>query len=325
MKIESLMKRLAAVLAVAGGLTLAGLAQAQDIYYWYAFYPPWQPHSSLYPNWNSYLTNTAAVNFNTVFAFTNAVLDEPASGLEVTSTIGGYGSGYADLNSGVGVIFANGDLVLATNDITCTLAFTVNPTPGMVASGSSFYTNYNWIGLVFILNLDSGIYTLANNPPGNNYSGWNNPGNPSNYQWNGSNVTMTVNLSSLPKFLAYTQGGTNHFYGCNIGIDPSVIFNDPVGELRFSSLRYYVQLHHLCRGRNAATEPVHQPGRYQRHRLLARERYLHLATKRQYGEIQLVALGFSTQLEQREFQYQHPGAHEHLVFPLEQSLTAPGA
>ena len=68
MKIKSLMKRLAAVLAVAGGLTLAGLAQAQDIYYWYNFYPPWQPHSSLYPNWNSYLTNTAAVNFNTVFA-----------------------------------------------------------------------------------------------------------------------------------------------------------------------------------------------------------------------------------------------------------------
>ena len=64
------------------------------------------------------------------------MLDEPASGLEVTSTIGGYGSGYADLNDGAGVNFANGNTALATNDITCTLAFTVNPTPGMAASGS---------------------------------------------------------------------------------------------------------------------------------------------------------------------------------------------
>ena len=76
--------------------------------------------------------------------------------MEVTSTIGGYGSGYADLNNGAGVTFVNGDIALATNDITCTLAFTVNPTPGMAASGTSFYTNYNWIGIQFYLNLDSG-------------------------------------------------------------------------------------------------------------------------------------------------------------------------
>ena len=31
------MRWLATVLAVAGGLTLASWAQAQDIYYWYAF------------------------------------------------------------------------------------------------------------------------------------------------------------------------------------------------------------------------------------------------------------------------------------------------
>jgi hypothetical protein len=228
MKIKSLTKRLAAVLAVAGGLVLASWAQAQDIYYFDNFDPPWSPHSSLYPNWNSYLTNTAAVNFNSFYNGNDA-----SSGMEVTSTIGGYGSGYADLNSGTGVTFANGNVALATNDTTCILTFTVNPTPSMAASGSSFYTNYNWIGLVFILNLDSGIYTLANNPPGNNYSGWNNPGNPSNYQWNGSNVTVTFNLSSLNKFSAYTQGGTNHFYGCNIGIDPAAIFNDPNGSSGF--------------------------------------------------------------------------------------------
>jgi hypothetical protein len=225
MKINSLTKRLATALAVAGGLTLAGWAQAQDIYFWDNFSPPWGNHSSLYPNWNSFTTNTSAVNFNTFF---NG--NDTNSGMEVISTIGGYGSGYADLNNGTGVTFANADTALATNDTACTLTFTVNPTPSMAASGASFYTNYNWIGLVFILNLDSGIYTLANNPPGNNYSGWNNPGNPANYVWSGSNVVVTWDLSSESRFLAYTQGGTNHFYGCNLGIDPAVIFNAPNGS-----------------------------------------------------------------------------------------------
>ena len=139
------MRWLAIALAVAGGLTLAGWAQAQDIYYWDNFLPPWPPSSSLYPNWNNYPSTPSAVNFNTFYNGNDAT-----SGMEVTSTIGGYGSGYADLNSGAGVTFANGDFALATNDVTCTLAFTVNPTPGMAASGTSFYTNYNWMGLVFI-------------------------------------------------------------------------------------------------------------------------------------------------------------------------------
>ncbi|MGP8021795.1 MAG: hypothetical protein ACLPRE_12525, partial [Limisphaerales bacterium] len=158
MQIKSPMRWLAIALAVAGGLTLASLAQAQDIYYWCYFYPPWPPNSALYSDWNNYPGNTSAVNFNNVFVFTNAVLDEPASGLEVISTIGGYGSGYADLNGGVGVTFANGDLALATNDTICILTFTVNPTPGMAASGTSFYTNYNWRGIQFYLTCDSGVY-----------------------------------------------------------------------------------------------------------------------------------------------------------------------
>ena len=37
MKIKSPTRWLAIALAVAGGLTLAGWAQAQDIYYWYYF------------------------------------------------------------------------------------------------------------------------------------------------------------------------------------------------------------------------------------------------------------------------------------------------
>ena len=238
------MKRLATALVAAAGLIIGGRVQAQDIYYFDNFYPPWAPHSSLYPNWSNYPGNPSLVNFQTVFAYTNAELDESASGLEVISTIGGYGSGYADLNNGTGVTFADGNSALATNDTTCILAFTVNPTPSMAASGSSFYTNYNWIGLVFHLNMDSSGaahlnsgYVLADSVggggTGNNYSGWNNPGNPANYQWNGSNVTVTVNMSSFTNFLAFTQGGTNHFYGCNIGIDPAVIFNDPNGSSGF--------------------------------------------------------------------------------------------
>jgi hypothetical protein len=240
MKIKSATRRLATGLAVACGLTLAGWAQAQDIYYWDNFYPPWLPNSSLYPNWNNYPANTSAVNFHTIFAYTNAVLDEPVSGMEVTSTIGGYGSGYADLNNGTGVTFDNGNPQLATNDVTCTLAFTVNPTPSMASSGTSFYTNYNWIGIQFYLNLDSGAYTSLPVP----YCGWNNPGNSNGIVWVGSNVTMTVNLSSLPKFTAYTQGGSNHLYGCNLGINPAVIFNDPAGsgglpyDLTFNSITF---------------------------------------------------------------------------------------
>jgi len=95
----------------------------------------------------------------------------------------------------------------------------------MASSGSNFFSNYNWIGTQFILNLDSGIYSLP--IP---YSGWNNPGNPNYVNWSGSNVTLTFNLTSYAKFSTYTQGNTNHFYGMNIGIDPAVIFNDPNGS-----------------------------------------------------------------------------------------------
>src|SRR6202522_3885771 len=108
MDIKSLTKRLAIALAVAGGLTFA--AQAQDIYYMINYYAPWTssfPGSTLYPNWSEYTTNSAAVDFNAVFNGSLA-----SSGLEVTSTIGGYGSGYASLNGGTGVNFANGNTAL---------------------------------------------------------------------------------------------------------------------------------------------------------------------------------------------------------------------
>lgn len=234
------MKRLATALVAAAGLILGGRLQAQDVYYLDNLPAPWPPNSSLYPNWNNYPLTPAAVNFQIIYAFTNAVLDEAASGMEVTSTIGGYGSGYLDLNGGTGVTFANSNTELATNDTTCTLAFTVNPTPGMAASGASFYTNYNWIGIQFYLNLDSGPYTSL--PVA--YCGWNNPGNSNGVVWVGSNVTVTINMSSLPKFTAYTQGGTNHFYGCNLGINPAVIFNDPLGssglpyDITFNSITF---------------------------------------------------------------------------------------
>jgi len=220
MDIKSLTKRLAITLAVAGGLSLGTLAQAQDVYYFVNFYPVWGNNSSLYPNWSDWPANPSEVNMNWDYTgdFTN-------SGLEVISTIGGYGSGYADLNNGTGVTFNNGDLALATNDAICVFAFTVNPTPSMASSGSTFYENYNWIGVQFILNLDSGIYS-----PPVPYSGWNNPGNPNYVQWSGSNVTITIDMTKFQNFTNYTQGGTNHFYGMNIGIDPAVIFNDPNGS-----------------------------------------------------------------------------------------------
>ena len=240
MDTKSLTKRLAIALAVTGSLVFAALAQAQDVYYWINFDPPFNaqsfPGSAVYASWADFPANPSEVNFESIYTGNFAT-----SGMEVISSVGGYGSGYANLNGGTGVQFANGDSALATNDTICILNFTVNPTPSMAVSGSMYYTNYNWMGLVFILNLDSGIYNLAAN---HNYSGWNNPGNPSNYQWNGSNVTVTFNLSSQSRFLTYTEGATNHFYGCNIGFDPADIFNDPAGsngnpyDITFNSITF---------------------------------------------------------------------------------------
>ncbi len=236
MDIKSLTKRLAIALAVAGGLAMASLAQAQDIYYLINFNPDptWPPHSALYGNWVDYPNNPSEVNFQTYFGDTFA-----SSGLELTSTVGGYGSGYADLNGGVGVTFDNGDLALATNDTLCILSFTVNPTPSMAASGSTFYTNYNWIGIQFFPNLDSGPTTFL---PAL-YGGWNNPGNSNGIAWSGSNVTVTINLAALKQsstiagftnyaqaFTSFTQSGANHLYGCNIGVNSAVIWNDPNGS-----------------------------------------------------------------------------------------------
>jgi hypothetical protein len=218
MKIKSLTKRLMAVLGMAGGLTLAASAQAQDIYLAINVPYPFVAPTTLYANWgnnNQTPTQNIFVNYNGL------------AGLEAAS-IGGYGSGYFGQSSGV-TFLPNGNTALATNDTVCILRMTANLTATMAASGPMFYTNYNWLGLVFILNLDSGIYTLANGPSGN-YSGWNNPGNPANYVWQGSNVTVTFNMSSLNNFTAYTTGSSNHLYGFNWGIDPSVIFNDAGGS-----------------------------------------------------------------------------------------------
>ncbi|MDE3068296.1 MAG: hypothetical protein KGJ60_12185, partial [Verrucomicrobiota bacterium] len=164
--------------------------------------------SALYPIWSS--------SPPTVFAD----IYGGVGGLEVNTY--GFGSLYYQ-PSPSGIVFPSGFTALSTNDTEVILTFTVNPTPDMAASGLMFYTNYNWIGTLFYINLDSGVYHLI--PPGPNYCGWNNPGNPPNVVWSGSNVTWTIDLTSQTNFLAYTQGGTNHFYGFNIGIDPAVIFN----------------------------------------------------------------------------------------------------
>jgi hypothetical protein len=219
MDTKSLKKRLAIALAVAGMLTMAALAQAQDAYYWINFDPPFStasfPGSALYASWADYPANPSEVNFNAIF---NG--DLTTSGIEVTSTVGGYGSCYASLNGGTGVTFDNGNTALSTNDTLCLLSFTVNPTPSM-AAGSLFYTNYNWLGIQYIFNFDSGVYSFP--VP---YGGWNNPGNSNAITWSGSNVTVTVNLGPLSRFATYTIGGTNHFYGMNLGFNPAVINND---------------------------------------------------------------------------------------------------
>ena len=207
-------------LAAGSGLILAASVQAQDIYYCVNMDPSFPAPAAVYPGWN----------------VTNFTMDySNPGGLEVKAGPS-FGSFYYGQDSGF-IFSPNGNLALGTNDMQCVFDFTVNPTPSMASSGSMFYTNYNWIGTLLYLNLDSGIYYLipkAGGPAGNNYSGWNNPGNPANVVWNGSHVTWTFDMSTFvdtsghTNFLTYTQGGTNHFYGFNFGIDPAVIFNSPI-------------------------------------------------------------------------------------------------
>ena len=213
MKIKSFTKQLMTALAAAGGLTLATPAQAQDVYLTINLTYPFMAPTTLYPNWGNYNqtpTQNIFVNYNGL------------AGLEAAST-GAYGSGYFGQDSGV-TFLPNGNTALATNDTECILRLTVNPTVTMAVSGPMFYTNYNWIGIQFIFNLDSGVYSFP--VP---YGGWNNPGNSNGVVWDSttaSNFTITVPMANLPKFTAYTTGGTNHFYGFNFGINPAVIFND---------------------------------------------------------------------------------------------------
>jgi hypothetical protein len=220
MKIKSFAKQWMTALAAACGLALA--ASAQDIYYCQNMDPTFPAPAVVYQYWSAGGA-TFTPDYNGV------------GGLEVHYEAAGqpaghtFGSFYYGQNSGFR-FSPNGNDALTSGDTQCTFTFTVNPTLGMAASGPLFHTNYNWIGTVFYLNLDSGIYDLI---PPNNYSGWNNPGNPANVVWNGSNVTWTFNMASAvdisghTNFVAYTDGGTNHFYGFNFGIDPAVIFNSP--------------------------------------------------------------------------------------------------
>jgi hypothetical protein len=224
MKSKSFAKQLTTALAAACGLTLA--ASAQDIYYCANMDPSFPAPAMVYPNWSA-----GGATFTPDYS-------DPG-GLEVQHQAAGqpagnaFGSFYYGQNSGFR-FSPNGNDALTTNNTQCTFTFTVNPTPGMAASGPEFYTNYNWIGTVFYLNLDSGVYYLVPFPNTHtNYSGWNNPGNPANVVWNGSNVTWTFDMASAvdislhTNFVTYTDGGTNHFYGFNFGIDPAVIFNSP--------------------------------------------------------------------------------------------------
>ncbi len=227
MKIKFLTKQLITALAVAGGLTLAASAQAQDYFYCVNITTPLSTPSAVYPVWSYNAAFTQNFGLNGLEIYSTNLASNPTPGA-------GFGSFYEQPNSG-GITFdPNGNTQLGSNDTLCIFQFTVNPTPTMAASGPLFYTNYNWIGLVFYLNMQSGIYHLTDNNLGGHYSGSENPGNPANIVWQGSNVTATFDMAAAhdtagnTNFVAYCEGGSNYCYGFNFGIDPASIFNDPI-------------------------------------------------------------------------------------------------
>lgn len=191
-------KWLAGVLAVAGGLAMAGSAQAQAI------------------TGTPYLSNMDPSTFNTAPNATyaswdgNALFNSLSTGLEVTST--GYGSMYY-------VIPAGDVQTLNPLDTQATLTFTIN---------SPSADNYVWVGTPFILNDNSG----AGNYGG--YSGSGNGGNPSTVTWNSNVVTWTVPLSAGQ--LAAVQAGGDAIYSFNLEMDPSVLNGSSIYDMTFNSL-----------------------------------------------------------------------------------------
>jgi len=190
------MKIKSLTLAVVAGLALAISAQAQQI------------------TGDTYLDNfTVGALYG---AWSSATLNQTPTGLEVQSLVAnGYGSGYFIIN-GPAV------QVMNANDNALQLQLTIN--------GDA--TPYVWFGpSPVILNDDLPPPTsYTYNMP---YNGYLNGGNPPNAVYNGNTVTITVPLAAGQ--ITKIQGGSDHIYAFNLGLDPAVI-NTPTYDVTFNSV-----------------------------------------------------------------------------------------
>jgi hypothetical protein len=198
MKLKALTKQLVTVLAVVAGLTLAGSTQAQ------------------YITGGQYLQNATAGGVWGSWA--SGTITYTPTGIEVQAPVSaGYGGGYFVINSGVQTLNAN--------DTAVQLTLTVNGDPN----------NYVWFApspLVLNDDLPSPTAFTYYQP----YNGYNNGGNPAPPEvvWNGSTVTITEPLQAGQ--LAKIQGGNDHIYAFNLGLDPAVI-NTPILDVTFNSIQ----------------------------------------------------------------------------------------
>jgi PEP-CTERM motif len=189
-------KWFATALAVAGGLMIANLAQAQGVT-GTPYLSNMDPStlntspSALYPSWDT------------------ATITSQATGLEVNAT--NYGSLY--------YVIPNADVqTLNVNDTIATLTLTINDN----------VANYLYVGIPFILGDNSGSTSYGG------YSGPGNPGTDPGAVWSGNTVTITESLS--PTQVAAIQAGNDAIYSFNLEFDPASMAGPPIYDITFNSL-----------------------------------------------------------------------------------------
>ena len=195
----------AGALALAGGLLLAGSAQAQSV--------TGTPYlSNIDPSTLNTSPNATYASWNAASSSTPVTFNSLSTGLEVSAAT--YGSLY--------YVVPNANVqTLNPLDTEATLTFTVN---------SPSVANIYWIGTPFILGDNTGAVT---------YGGYSTAGNPGSnplttVTWNGNVVTETQPLSAAQ--LAAVQAGNDAIYSFNLETDPASFNGPPIYDITFNSL-----------------------------------------------------------------------------------------
>lgn len=153
---------------------------------------------------------------------TPTTFTETSTGLQVVNPIGGYGSMYYPIP------LAN-QVTLNPNDAEAVLTLTVNNVSDAQANV--------WIGIPFILNDNSGSYTLGGYTGSGGYVDTNTGGGSA--VWNANTITVTetvlLNEPSTANLLSAIQGGGDVINGFNLELDPAT-YPGGANNITFNSL-----------------------------------------------------------------------------------------